>query len=147
MGLIKNLFGRKKDYSEPSMSLEQATEIVWAYGGVLENSTPAPGSVADASRLPYSKPKIKQALIVMLRSSENPRIKEYLKSAYLSLADWQEGVGQANNGCDLSNADHKSDPKKRKKQSLSQAKNFEKWYTKAKAEGLQLESELQNLGL
>lgn len=147
MGLIKYLFGRKKDYSESPMSLEQATEIVWAYGDVLENSTPAPGTVADTSRLPYSKPVIKQALIVMLQSVENPRIQEYLKTAYVLLADWQEGVGQTNNGRVHTNVDLLPDLKKLIKRPLSKDKDFEKWYTQAKTEGQQLKSELQNLGL
>lgn len=147
MGLIKYLFGRKKDYSESSMSLEQATDIVWAYGDVMENSSPAPGAVADTSRLPYSKPKIKRALIVMLRSIENPRIQEYLKAAYLSLADWQEGAKQTNKARVVTNVDLDSAKKKRTKKSLSKDKHSEKLYTRARAESQQLKSELQNLGL
>lgn len=147
MGLFTYLFGRKKEYSEPSLSLEQATEIVWSYGDVLENSTPATGTFADASRLPHPKPVIKQALIVMLRSNDNPRIKAYLKSAYLALANWQDGAESSGRGHALKRMNTASGSRKRTIQPLTQVQDFEKSLARVKAEGQQLRSELQILDL
>lgn len=69
---------------------EQASEstdtdfvrIVQAYGKFLETSAPVPGMVADASKLPYPKEQIKDAIVAALRSTDDPQIKEHLKVGY-----------------------------------------------------------------
>jgi hypothetical protein len=59
--------------------------IVQAYGKRLETSAPAPGTVADVNKLPYTKQQIKEALIAVLRSTDDPQMKEYLKIGYIQL--------------------------------------------------------------
>lgn len=46
--------------------------IVQAYGKILETSAPVPGTVADASKLPYPKQQIKDAIVAALRSTDDP---------------------------------------------------------------------------
>ncbi|MBT4764836.1 hypothetical protein HOO14_07560 [bacterium] len=77
------------------------TEIVQAYGKTLETNAPTPGAVADVSKLPYTKQQIKSAIIEALRSTEDSQMKEFLKVGYIQLSDWQEGVGEAGQGVDL----------------------------------------------
>ena len=48
---------------------------------------------ADASELPYPKPVIKTALIAAMLMHKDRKIRELLRSSYVSLADWQEGIG------------------------------------------------------
>ncbi len=47
---------------------------------------------SDISELPYPKPVIKAALLACLCVTKNPKMREQLKTNFVSLADWQEGV-------------------------------------------------------
>ena len=86
-----------------------AARNIQAYGKILETSALAPGTVADESKLPYPKAKIKEAIVAGLRITDDEQMKDHLKSGYLQLADWQPGVGQPNQGLDLSNLDTSDD--------------------------------------
>jgi hypothetical protein len=44
------------------MPLEEMNEIVQEYGSAMVNCGPPPGGVADVSKLPYPKSKIKKAV-------------------------------------------------------------------------------------
>ena len=66
---------------------------------------PTPGCVADAGKLPYPKEKIKYALIIGLKATDDPKMCEMLKFAFIQLADWQEGIGESDKGPDLSKFD------------------------------------------
>jgi hypothetical protein len=66
--------------------------VLLDYGIVLGRGSPEPGYVADAAALPHPKPRIKKALVVAMRSMQDPHMRSQLKKAYVSLADWQEGV-------------------------------------------------------
>ena len=147
MGIFKTLFGGNKEIPESTMSLDSATKIASAYGDILENNAPVPGTIADDSKLPYPKSVIKQALTILLHTNTDPQMKEHIKTAYLLLADWQVGVGQTNVGLDFTNMDPTDDPKKFAEQVLSQSGSAEKWDAMAQKERLQLKSELQGLGL
>lgn len=70
-----------------------AETVLADYGIVLGTAAPQPGYVADVKALPHPKPRIKEALVVALRSMQDPHMRSQLKKAYVSLADWQEGVG------------------------------------------------------
>ena len=75
-----------------------AETVLQDYGVVLGRSAPQPGYVADAKSLPHPKPRIKEALVVAMRSMQDPHMRSQLKKAYVSLADWQEGVGTTRPG-------------------------------------------------
>lgn len=63
---------------QPSeMSLVDVEKIVQAYGATLEHNAPTPGCVADVSKLPYPKEEIKRALIVALRSTKDPKMRDH----------------------------------------------------------------------
>jgi len=95
MGFLKKLFGTKQDRPPQSMTPELATQIIQEYGAVLQNNSPLPGGVADISNLPYPKNQIKKALIIGLKTNDDPQMQEMLKTAYIQLTDWQEGVGDS----------------------------------------------------
>lgn len=52
------------------------------------------GCITDAAGLPHAKKDIKNALALVLRATDDPTLRERLKSSYLLLADWQDGVGE-----------------------------------------------------
>lgn len=47
---------------------------------------------SDVSELPYPKPVIKAALLASISVTKNTKMREQLKTSFVSLADWQEGV-------------------------------------------------------
>jgi len=99
-------------------------KIVSAYGKVMETSAPALGTVADATKLPYPKQQIKDALIDVLRSTDDPQMKESIKIGYFMLANWQEGVGDNNIGLDLSKVDPEQDTETLAKQILDKSEGW-----------------------
>lgn len=129
------------------MTPEAAQKIVQDYGAALGSSAPAPGCVADVRNLPHSKERIKQALVFALRLTKEPQMREQLKVGYISLADWQEGVGNETVGIDLTKMDLNADPLEMAKRIASQGSVMEKWTPLVQAEREALKSELQKLGL
>jgi hypothetical protein len=129
------------------MTPEAAQKLVQDYGAVLGSSAPAPGCVADVRNLPHSKERMKQALVFALRLTKEPQMREQLKSGYISLADWQEGVGNERVGIDLTKMDLNADPLEMAKRIASQGSVMEKWTPLVQAEREALKSELQKLGL
>ncbi len=150
MGLLDWIFGRTKDnqqHTSAGMTHEVAEKIIQDYGVVLESFAPAPGCVADVRNLPHSKERIKQALVLALRLTKEPQMREQLKIGYISLADWQQGVGKGTVGIDLTKMDLDTVPLEMAKRIASQEKAMEKWAPLVKAEQAALKAELQNLGL
>jgi hypothetical protein len=70
------------------MQPADAEMIVNAYGAVLAEPT-ALGIVRDARSLPRPKETIKDALKFALKMTTDAAMREHLKSAYVSLADFQ----------------------------------------------------------
>ena len=149
MGLLDRIFGRTKTESSSSGAMPPAVaeKIVQDYGAVLGSTAPTPGCIADARKLPHSKERIKQALVFALRMTKEPQMREQLKVGYISLSDWQEGVGDATVGIDLINMDLNADPVELAKRITSQGAAAEKWMPKVEAEQEALKAELQKLGL
>lgn len=128
-------------------SVPEFVKVVQAYGAILENGAPTPGTVADSSKLPYPKHKIKEAIISALRSADDPTTKEHLKFGYVQLADWQEGVGEVNQGLDVSALDKSQDTEALAKAVLKQSADSEVWVAQSQKEAKELEQELHELGL
>jgi hypothetical protein len=63
-------------------------EIIGAYGAVLAE-TAAFGLIRDINTLPYLKTDIKEALKLALSVTADATMREQLKVAYISLADFQ----------------------------------------------------------
>jgi hypothetical protein len=137
----------EKHEQSPESTDTDFVHIVQAYGRILETSAPVPGSVADASKLPYPKHQIKDAIIAALRSTDDPRIQEHLKVAYIQLSDWQEGVGESNQGLDASTFDMSQDTEALAKSVLGQSVDSERLRTVTQREQEMLKQELLALGL
>lgn len=161
MKLLNRLFGRTKTEQTASDSLTLAAaakkilaahaslnKIATDYGAVLASSAaPAPGCVADARKLPHPKEHIKKALVYVLRVIEDPQMRNALKICYISLANWQEGVGDTDVGVDFTKIDPTADIHELAKRITSQASAWENWSLKARAERESLVGELEKLGL
>lgn len=76
--------------------------VVAAFEKVLATHAPAPGFVADVGELPYPKNEIKVAILTLLSVTDDLRLRDRLKWAYVSLADWQAEVGPTHQGLDMS---------------------------------------------
>jgi len=149
MGLFDRFFGRTRTESSSAGAMPPAIaeKIVQDYGAVLGSAAPAPGCVEDARKLPHPKERIKQALVFALRMTKEPQMRDQLKVGYISLSDWQEGVGDAPVGIDLTDMDPNADPVELAKRITSQGAAAEKWMPKVKVEQEALKAELQKLGL
>ena len=159
--MLKRLFGRTKTEQTTSDSLTLAAaakkilaahtslnKIASDYGAILASSAaPAPGCVADVCKLPHPKERIKEALVYAFRVIEDPQMRNALKICYISLANWQEGVGDTDIGVDFTKIDSNTEIHKLAKQITSQASAWEKWSLKARVERESLVGELQKLGL
>lgn len=98
MGIFDRLIRRDRSATVAKTSdaitnttlLAGVQKIVNDYGAaqMSRNST-----FADASELPYPKPVIKRAMIAVMSITQDAKMRELLKSSYVSLADWQEGIG------------------------------------------------------
>jgi hypothetical protein len=149
MGILSRLFGKKAqatDFNE-AMRPELAMEIIEAYGAILEHHPPSPLSVADSSQLPYPKEKIKEALITGINLTDNKNMKETLKIVFVELANWQQGVGDKDQGLDFSEIDLNGDPRKALELYKKQHDDLDKWTPLVEAERAASEKELRNLGL
>lgn len=124
------------------MTVARARAIVSAYGAILEKG-PVPGTVADASELPFPKETIKRALILLLRKTEDPTLREQLKSGYTFLAEWQTGVGPVRLGPDVTNYDLSQGALAIAKKHEAEADAVEKWLAVADAEREMLARELE----
>lgn len=148
MGLFDSLFGIKGSAKPSSpMTAAMAERVVRDYGAVLQSRAPVTGTVADARELPYPKERIKQALVIALRSTADPRVRESLKIGYISLADWQEGVGLTPVGIDLTKIDPTEDVLELAKRVAAQGEGMDKWIAAMKAEQEALADELRQMGL
>ena len=93
------------------MDIATAQKIINAYGATLTASAKIPQPhVIDAKELPFSKSAIKQAIRLVIPVSPNSKIVKSLVFAYLSLADWQDGVGPEPIGIMISDSDSPTDP-------------------------------------
>lgn len=127
------------------LDLRQCKKIVSAYGAALEKG-PAPGTVADESELPYPKQTIKQALVTLLRATSDSQLRGNLKAGYLSLSDWQRGVGPHRVGFDFGKFDRTSDALSIAKRHAAAEESARPLLTKAEVEQQALASELRKMG-
>lgn len=119
--------------------------IVQAYRNILETSVP--GMVADVSKLPYTKQQIKDAIVAAIRISEDSQMKEYLKVGYIQLSNWQVGVGESNQGFDVSAMNMNQDPETLANTVIEKLEGAEAWNTFVQKEQEALNKELQAIGL
>jgi hypothetical protein len=71
-----------------------AERVLTEYGQVLRAHSPFENAIVlDTDLLPHPKPAIGAAIVKSLSESDDPSEQEFLKSAFVKLADFQEGVG------------------------------------------------------
>jgi hypothetical protein len=75
-----------------------AQKIVNDYGAALESRK---SSFADVSELPYLKSVIKAAILAALAITGDEKMRDVLKANFVSLADWQEGIGPGPHDLDV----------------------------------------------
>ena len=133
------------------MTAREAELIVNAYGKVLEHLGPISGAtVADESKLPFPKEKIKAAILLALKSTSSSEQRAILKNGFIFLADFQPDVCGQNIGLDLTSVDvNKLDDAAL----LAMAKNIsgnsdgrEQWLGRARTERQVLEQQLSAAG-
>jgi len=83
-------FAAKRRSRRTNTTLAGVQRIVNDYGAVQMSRK---STFADASELPYPKPVIKRAMIAAMSITQDAKTRELLKDSYVSLADWQEGIG------------------------------------------------------
>ena len=149
MGFLSKVFGKKDQntVSQKTINPELAVKIIQVYGSILENQSPPPGSVADLSKLPYQKEQIKQALIIGMHSTDDEKMREMMKFGFVELANWQKGVGDKDQGLDISKIDLNDDPGKAIEQFRKQSDDYKKWSSIVEAERESSEKDLRDLGL
>ena len=125
---------------------DEIMSIIQTYGKTLENYAPTPGCVADSSKLPYPKQEIKAALISGLQAIDDTQMKEHLKIAYIQLSDWQEGVGDTDQGIDLKNIDPNQSAEDLAK-AITEQSSGKDWGAIVLKEQDALKQELKDLGL
>lgn len=128
------------------MDIARAQQIINAYGATLTAVAKIPQPhVIDLRELPFSKSEIKQAIRLLLPVAPNPQVLKSLVFGYVSLADWQEGVGPEPIGIMLSDSDSPTDPETLKR-IAARGSAWQKWRPKVNAESVALASELKMLG-
>jgi len=91
MGFLSRLFGQRQcaDVKLPAATSDPQT-IIHAYAAVLGSRK---SIICDVSTLPFPKNQIKAALIIAMQDELDPQVRDQMKTGYMHLADFQEGVG------------------------------------------------------
>lgn len=82
MAWLKWIFGKKREAT--------AAEVMSAFGTLLEKH---PGSVMDVSMLPRPKAEMKVLLKTFYGLTSDPKMQSALTMGFMSLADFQDGIG------------------------------------------------------
>jgi len=89
---------------------------------------------------------IKSALINSLNAIDDPKMQEHLKIAYINLSQWQEGVGENDQGLDLSKIDPNQSAEEIAHAMVDQSPGDKDWGTIILNEQRELRQELEHLG-
>jgi hypothetical protein len=98
----------------------------------------------DLSELPYKKERIKEALIHRIKETNDPKLRDQLKRAYITLAQWQAGFGARRANAELRKMDLKN-PKAIAALILAKGEDFLKLPQEVAAEADLLMADLESL--
>jgi hypothetical protein len=143
MSLFSRIFASKRQRTVATITPPNV--VVAEFGEILARG-PVPGSVADVQSLPYPKEEIKRSIIQILATATDPQLREHLKFAYVSLADWQVGVGPENQGLDVTKIDRVKPIQELLNDIGARGEEMNKWQPIVKAEQETLIADLQKLG-
>ena len=144
MGYLARLFG-SRDRSANTMTLELATRIVRDYGATLVSAAPPPGCVVDSRYLPHPKDSIKQAIVIALSFTSDQQMRDELKDGYISLADWQDNVGDKPVGLDVSGLEQSANTAELASEIVARGAEIAKFIRLVQQEQATLKAELQEL--
>ena len=147
---FRKLFGQKprqKPEGPVVLSENFVLEVISKFGETLELASPPPLCVFDAAQLPYPKETIKKALQYKIVSVSDPTLMKHLVEAYMSLADWQEGIGSERVGFDLTSVDKAADPSTYAAEYKAGRAAYEKWRPILEKERQALSVDLQAIDL
>ena len=133
----------RNNLKQQKMSGADVEKIVHAYSAAVLSRK---SMISDTSELPYPKPVIKAALIAAISLTKDSKMREQLKTGYVSLADWQEGVGPGPHAFETTQADL-DDPMAAMKRIKAAGPSFTEIPTRVAAEAQNLFDELKALGL
>jgi hypothetical protein len=110
VGVLNRLFEGR--LLQPSLTTEEmkaredavndALKCIAIYSNLMNSSSfPGNGFVADACKLPLNKKTLIAAFKTVLKTTKDREMKKYLKKCYVTLANFQPGVGMQdiNIGC------------------------------------------------
>jgi hypothetical protein len=137
---------RKDALPSPGVSTANEFEaIIHAYSTALTSA--AGRLVMDSSELPHPKERIKGALAFALRHTSDASMKSQLRAAYLSLADWQPGIGDVGEAVTraVTEANLTDDVRLGAARIVRAGAPFQRWLPIIEAERKQLVTELERL--
>jgi hypothetical protein len=143
MGIFNRLFAGRAGAASHGMTDAEAVKIINAYGKAIMDRKWQYGELSD---LPYPKERIKQAIIHGIREGDDPKFREQLKAAYVTLADWQVGFGNGSRELNLT-PEELRDPVKAAAKVLAMGDDFREAPRQVAEEGDLLLAELKALGL
>jgi hypothetical protein len=144
MGILSKIFGRgARRNTAKSMSVEEIQKIIRTYGAATASGK---SLCKDVSELPYPKPVIKEALLMALVLTKDPKDLNLLRTNFVMLADWQEGVNALGPDPFLQGSSD-GDVMASAKRIVERGGPFMDLRAKAVAEGNALLDELNALGL
>ena len=142
MNIFKRMFGGSTGDSQSGMSVQEAQTIMQHYSKFMQTNSPAIGHVADSQKLPYSKKKIKEALIIAITNIPDPQAKSALSIADVHLANWQDGVGNEDVGMSLMDINPEGDVNNLIDGVLSKGNKDGSWEAKVMNDAKKLEQEI-----
>jgi hypothetical protein len=125
------------------MTDAEAVKIINAYGKAIMDRKTQFGELSD---LPYPKERIKQAIIHGIKEGDDPKVREQLKAAYVTLAEWQAEFGSRAGALDFT-AEELRDPTKAAAKIVTIGDDFVKVPEEVAAEAALLLAELKALAL
>jgi hypothetical protein len=143
VGGVCFIYGRQQGERTSKLELSEVEKIVHAYAAAVLSRK---STISDASELPYPKAKIKAALIVAMLVTKDAKMREQLKSSFVSLADWQEGIGPGPHAFETTKADL-DDPMAAAKRVAAAGPSFTAIPATVAAEAGALLDELRALGV
>jgi hypothetical protein len=96
MGFLNRLFKKEKSQDKAKLikAHANAKNIVSDYGDFMgSDKFPHHLDIADTNELPHKKDIIKSAITILIIVEKDEKMKEFLKTAYLTLSSFQDNVG------------------------------------------------------
>ena len=141
--MFNRLFGRTAGAAKDRMTDAESVKIITAYGKALLDRG---SSYGDISEPPYAKQRIKDALIIGIKQTRDPKLREQLNGAYIMLAEWQAGFGCRRAVAELTD-EELTDPTKAMKRVLDSSGDSLKLHEEVAAEAALLMADLKTQGL